>query len=61
MNKYKFLFSTGWRKLNVKITLKISVFLLSAHWQPTKKDLEQIPHSLVPTDVLFIRSYNNWS
>ena len=58
----KFPFSTGWRELNVKITLKISEFLLSAHRQPAKnhRDLKQIPHSLVPTDVLFIKSYNKW-
>ena len=59
---WKFLFGIGWRELNVKITLKISEFLLSAHQQPAKnhRDLKQIPHSLVPTDVLFIKSYNNW-
>ena len=59
----KFLFTTGWRELNVKITLKVSEFLLSAHRQPAKnhRDLKQIPHNLVPTDVLFIKRYNNWS
>ena len=47
----------SWRELNVKITLKISEFL-SAHQQPAKnhRDSKQIPHSLVPTDVLFIKS-----
>ena len=57
----KFLFSTGWRELNAKITLKINEFLLNAHRQPAKnhRDLKQIPHNLVPTDVLFIKSYNN--
>ena len=58
----KFRFSTGWREINVKITLKSSEFLLSAHRQPAKvhRGLKQIPHSLVLTDVLFIKSYNNW-
>ena len=42
---------------------KISEFLLSAHRQPAKnhRDLKQIRNNLVPTNVLFIKRYNNWS
>ena len=60
---WKFLFSTGYRELNVKIALKISEFLLNAHQQLAKnhRNLKQIPRSLAPTDVMFIKGIaNNW-